>query len=66
VASNISKDQFFNIQNNPNLDAADTGVDPKTGKILSKKERIDIFRKRKINASKVFGRKSANLVKGRD
>ena len=63
MASNISKDQFFNIQSNPNLDAADTGVDPSSGKILSKNERIAIFRKRKINASKVFGKKSSALVK---
>ena len=62
MASNISKDQFFNIQSNPNLDAADTGVDPSTGRILSKKERIAIFRRRKINAKKVFGR-SGSIVK---
>tara|TARA_Y100001937_G_scaffold103094_1_gene142009 strand:+ start:448 stop:1803 length:1356 start_codon:yes stop_codon:yes gene_type:complete len=62
VASNISKDQFFNIQSNPNLDAADTGVDPTTGRLLSKKERIAIFRRRKINAKKVFGR-SGSIVK---
>lgn len=63
MASNISKDQFFNLQSNPNLDAADTGVDPKTGKILSKKERIAIFKKRKINSGKVFGKKSSSIVK---
>ena len=63
MASNISKDQFFNLQSNPNLDAADTGVDPKTGKILSKKERIAIFKKRKINSGKVFGKKSSAIVK---
>jgi len=62
VASNISKDQFFNIQSNPNMDAADTGMDPTTGRILSKKERIGIFRRRKINAKKVFGR-SGSIVK---
>jgi len=62
VASNISKDQFFNLQSNPNLDAADTGVDPSTGRILSKRERIAIFRRRKINANKVFG-KSGSIVK---
>ena len=62
MASNISKDQFFNIQSNPNLDAADTGVDPATGRLLSKKERIAIFRRRKINAKKVFGR-SGSIVK---
>lgn len=63
MASNISKDQFFNIQNNPNLDAADTGVDPKTGKILTKKERIAIFKKRRIKSSSVFGKKRTDLVK---
>ena len=31
-------DQFFNIGNNPNLDAADTGIDPATGKILTPAE----------------------------
>ena len=56
--SNISKDSFFNIAGNPNLDAADTGVDPTTGRILSKKERKEIFKKRKISASSVFGRKN--------
>ena len=61
MASNISKDAFFNVSSNPNLDAADTGVDPSTGRLLSKKERIAIFKNRKINASKVFGRKK-NLV----
>ena len=55
--SNISKDSFFNITGNPNLDAADTGVDPSTGRVLSKKERKKIFKQRKINASSVFGRK---------
>ena len=48
---------------NPNLDAADTGVDPSTGRYLTKKERIGIFKRRKINASRVFGRKSPNLAK---
>ena len=63
--SNISKDSFFNIGGNPNLDAADTGVDPSTGRILTKKERKEIFKKRKISASGVFGRKSGSeaLVK---
>ena len=46
---------------NPNLDAADTGVDPSTGKYLTKKERIGIFKRRKIKTSSVFGKK--NLVK---
>ena len=41
------------------MDAADTGVDPSTGEILSNQERKAIFKKRKINASKVFGRSSA-------
>jgi len=54
VASNISQDKFFNIQSNPNLDAADTGVDS-SGKILSKEERKAIFRRRRINPKKVFG-----------
>ena len=57
--SSITKDKFFNIQNNPNLDAADTGVDPKTGRYLTKEERIKVFKKRKINASSVFNRSSA-------
>ena len=57
MASNVSKDKFFNIQSNPNLDAADTGVDPKTGKYLSKKERKAIFKQRKIDVSKVFGKR---------
>ena len=47
---------------NPNLDAADTGVDPVTGKYLSKKERIAIFRNRKIKAGKVFGAPSGQSV----
>ena len=54
-----SNEPLFNIGNNPNLDAADTGVDPSTGEILSNQERKAIFKKRKINASKVFGRSSA-------
>ena len=54
MASNISQDKFFNIQSNPNLDAADTGVDS-SGKILSKEERKAIFRRRRINPKKVFG-----------
>tara|TARA_B100000424_G_scaffold269727_1_gene267308 strand:+ start:1673 stop:3241 length:1569 start_codon:yes stop_codon:yes gene_type:complete len=66
--SNISKDSFFNIGGNPNLDAADTGVDPSTGRILTKKERKEIFKKRKISASGVFGRKSSSeaLVKRKE
>ena len=48
---------------NPNLDAADTGVDSSTGRYLTKKERIGIFKRRKINANRVFGRKSSNLAK---
>jgi len=55
----ISKDKLFNIQSNPNLDAADTGVDPNTGGYLTKQERIAIFKKRKINANKVFNTTSA-------
>ena len=39
-------DQFFNIGNNPNLDAADIGVDPATGKILTSTERKKIFKSR--------------------
>ena len=39
-------DQFFNIGNNPNLDAADTGIDPATGKILTPTERKKIFKSR--------------------
>ena len=39
-------DQFFNIGNNPNLDAADTGIDPATGKILTPAERKKIFKSR--------------------
>ena len=39
-------DQFFNVGNNPNLDAADTGVDPATGKILTPAERKKIFKSR--------------------
>ena len=54
MASNISQDKFLNIQSNPNLDAADTGVDS-SGKILSKEERKAIFRRRRINPKKVFG-----------
>ena len=54
-----SNEPLFNIGNNPNLDAADTGVDPSTGEILSNQERKAIFKKRKINASKVFGRPGA-------
>ena len=48
---------------NPNLDAADTGVDPSTGRYLTKKERIGIFKRRKIKASNVFGKKSSALAK---
>ena len=43
---------------NPNLDAADTGVDPKSGRYLSNRERIIIFKRRKIDSKKIFGRKS--------
>ena len=39
-------DQFFNVGNNPNLDAADTGIDPATGKILTPAERKKIFKSR--------------------
>ena len=39
-------DQFFNIGNNPNLDAADTGIDPAPGKILTPAERKKIFKSR--------------------
>ena len=39
-------DQFFNVGNNPNLDAADTGIDPATGKILTPAERKKIFNSR--------------------
>jgi len=63
VASKISKIPS-NMLSNPNLDAADTGVDPSTGKLLSKKERVGVFKKRKINAGKVFGKTSPNLSKG--
>lgn len=48
---------------NPNVDAADTGVDPSTGRYLTKKERIAVFKKRKIKAGSVFNRKSSGLVK---
>ena len=41
-------DQFFNIGNNPNLDAADTGIDPATGRILTNEERKKIFARRSI------------------
>ena len=40
------KDRFFNLGNNPNLDAADTGIDPATGKILTPAERKKIFKSR--------------------
>ena len=39
-------DQFFNLGNNPNLDAADTGIDPATGRILTPAERKKIFKSR--------------------
>ena len=39
-------DQFFNVGNNPNLDAADTGIDPATGRILTPAERKKIFKSR--------------------
>ena len=48
---------------NPNLDAADTGVDPSTGRYLTKKERVGIFKRRKIKAGNIFGRTSPNLAK---
>jgi len=48
---------------NPNLDAADTGVDPSTGRYLTKKERIGIFKRRKIKAGNIFGRKRPDLAK---
>ena len=48
---------------NPNVDAADTGVDPSTGRYLTKKERIAIFKRRKIKAGNVFGRKRPDLAK---
>ena len=48
---------------NPNLDAADTGVDPSTGRYLTKKERVGIFKRRRIKASNIFGRTSPNLAK---
>ncbi len=51
-------DAFFNINKNPNVDAAETGTDPATGRYLSKEERKAIFKKRKINAGKVFNRSS--------
>ena len=35
---------------NPNVDAADTGVDPSTGRYLTKTERIAIFKRRKIKS----------------
>ena len=40
------KDSFFNLGNNPNLDAADTGIDPATGRILTPAERKKIFKSR--------------------
>ena len=43
-----ANDQFFNVSNNPNLDAADTGIDPATGRILTNEERKKIFAKRSI------------------
>ena len=39
-------DSFFNLGNNPNLDAADTGIDPATGRILTPAERKKIFKSR--------------------
>ena len=41
-------DSFFNISNNPNLDAADTGIDPATGRVLTNAERKKIFARRSI------------------
>ena len=43
----FSKDKLFNLQSNPNLDAADTGVDPVTGRYLNNKERRAIFKTKK-------------------
>ena len=39
-------DQFLIVGNNPNLDAADTGIDPATGRILTPAERKKIFKSR--------------------
>ena len=58
MASKVSKDKLFNLQSNPNLDAADTGVDPSTGRYLSNRERIAIFKKRKIDVKRVFGKRT--------
>lgn len=42
------KDNFFNLGNNPNLDSADTGIDPATGRVLTNEERRKIFARRSI------------------
>ena len=42
------KDSFFNLGNNPNLDSADTGIDPATGRVLTNEERRKIFARRSI------------------
>jgi len=57
VESSISKIPR-SMLSNPNLDAADTGVDPSTGKYLSNRERIAIFKKRKIDVKRVFGKRT--------
>ena len=44
------------------MDAADTGVDPTTGEILTNEERKKLFKRRRINAAKLFG-KSGAIVK---
>ena len=54
-----SNEPLFNIGDNPNLDAADTGVDPTTGEILTNEERKKLFKRRRINAAKLFGRSNA-------
>ena len=52
-------DPLFNIGDNPNLDAADTGIDPITGEPITNEERIKIFKRRRINAAKLFGKPGA-------
>tara|TARA_B000000557_G_scaffold134138_1_gene108791 strand:- start:147 stop:1586 length:1440 start_codon:yes stop_codon:yes gene_type:complete len=52
-------DPLFNIGDNPNLDAADTGIDPITGELLTNEQRIKVFKKRRINAAKLFGKPGA-------
>ncbi len=46
------------ISRKPNLSPAVTGINPVTGEYLSTKERITIFRKRRIDVGKVFGRRT--------